>query len=171
MSATQDVRQLNAHLLALARQYAEQIHDTLGENLVSVVLFGSVVRGETGPYSDIDLFIVLEDAPHGMIRRRALLEPAREALTPVLEELWDQDIYTDFVEIIRTRHEAQHFHPVYLDMTQESVLLYDKEGFMAGVLEQLRKRLQSLGARRKRVGRVHYWDLKPDLQPGEVIEL
>ncbi len=144
---------------------------SLGERLISVVLFGSVARGEAGPHSDIDLFIVLEDASHGMTRRRALLEPAREALTPALEELWDKGIYADFVEIIRTREEALRFHSVYLDMTQEAVLLYDKEGFMAGVLERLRKRLQDIGTQRKRLGKVWYWDLKPDFRPGEVIEL
>ena len=162
---------LNAYLQTLARQYTEQLKSTLGEQLVSVILFGSVARGEAGPYSDVDLFIVLEDAPRGMIRRRALLEPARQALTPMLEKLWGNGIYTDFVEIIRTRNEALYFHPVYLDMTLEAIFLYDKEGFMTEVLEQLRKRLQALGAQRKRLGKVWYWYLKPDFQPGEVIEL
>ncbi len=163
--------QINTLLQTLARQYAERLREALGDRLVSVVLFGSVARGEAGPHSDIDLFIVLEEAPRGMTRRRALLEPVREALTPALEALWDRGIYADFVEIIRTREEARRFHPVYLDMTQEAVLLYDKENFMAGVLERLRKRLEALGAQRKRLGNVWYWDLKPDFQPGEVIEL
>ena len=30
--------------------------------------------GEAGPYSDIDLFTVLERAPYGMTHRRTLLE-------------------------------------------------------------------------------------------------
>ena len=162
---------LNEILMQLAREYAEKLREALGNRLVSVVLFGSVARGEAGPQSDIDLFVVLEDAPRGMTRRRALLEPVREALTPALEALWDQGIYTDFVEIIRSREEARRFHPVYLDMTQEAVLLYDKEGFMAGVLERLRRRLEALGAKRKRLGNVWYWDLKPDFRPGEVIDL
>lgn len=162
---------LSEELRQLARQYAEILRDTLGERLVSVVLFGSVARGEAGPYSDIDLFIVLEDAPRSMRRRRVLLEPVRQALTPALEELWDRGIYTDFVEIIRTREEARRFHPVYLDMTQEAILLYDKGDFMAGVLERIRERLSALGAQRKRLGKVMYWDLKPDFKPGEVIDL
>ncbi len=167
----EDRKRLSEELKRLARQYAELLRDRLGDRLVSVVLFGSVARGEAGPYSDIDLFIVLEDAPRSMRRRRAVLEPVRQALTPALEKLWDTGIYTDFVEIIRTREEAQRFHPVYLDMTQEAVLLYDKGGFMAKVLERLKERLNELGARRKRLGKVMYWDLKPDFRPGEVIEL
>ena len=43
---------------AAARRYAELLRQTLGDNLVSVVLFGSVARGEARPDSDIDLLIV-----------------------------------------------------------------------------------------------------------------
>ncbi|MDQ7030174.1 MAG: nucleotidyltransferase domain-containing protein [Ardenticatenia bacterium] len=164
-------KSLNTYLQRLAREYTETLKETLGDRLVSVVLFGSVARGEAGPTSDIDLFVVLEEAPRGMRRRRALLEPARQRLTPALEALWQQGIYTDFVEIIRSREEARRFHPVYLDMTEEAVILYDKNAFFAGILERLRRRLQELGARKKRIGKVWYWDLKPDFRPGEVIEL
>jgi hypothetical protein len=38
-------------------------------------------------------------------------------------------------------------------------------------LECLRKKLRQLGAQRKRMGKVWYWDLKPDYKPGEVIDL
>jgi predicted nucleotidyltransferase len=165
------VNDLSARLRAIAEAYAHALRETLGERLVSVALFGSVARGEAGPHSDIDLFVVLEEAPHGMTRRRALLDPARQAITPLLEPLWDRGIYADVIEIIRSRNEAQRFHPVYLDMTEEAVLLDDKDGFLTGVLERLRQRLRELGARRKRLGHIHYWDLKPDFRPGEVIEL
>ena len=84
--------ELNQKLQELASEYSKILQEILGKQLISVVLFGSVARGEAGPHSDIDLFIVLENAPYGMTRRRALLDPAREALTPALEELWNQNI-------------------------------------------------------------------------------
>ena len=168
MVHTQD---FNAHLRHLAERYAQVLHETLPQRLVSVVLFGSVARGEAGPTSDIDLFVVLEDAPRGMMARRALLAPAREALTPDLEALWQRGVYVDFVEMIRGREEAQRFHPVYLDMTNDAVILYDKEGFFQSVLARLYERLHELGARKERVGDAWYWVLKPDLQPGEVFEV
>ena len=162
---------LSAHLRGLAQKYTQVLREILPKQLVSVVLFGSVARGEAGPTSDIDLFVVLEDAPRGMTQRRALLQKAREALLPDLETLWQQGVYTDFVEIIRSREEAQQFHPVYLDMTEDAVILYDKDGFLQGVLKRLHRRLQELGARKERIGRVWYWLLKPDLKPGEVFEV
>lgn len=56
-------------------------------------------------------------------------------------------------------------------MTEDAILLYDREGFFAGMLQRLRSRLAELGAQRKQLGRLRYWDLKPDFQLGEVIEL
>ena len=43
--------------------------------------------------------------------------------------------------------------------------------FFTGVLARLRKRLQVLGAQRKQLGKLRYWDLKPDFEAGEVITL
>ncbi len=54
---------LNAALLHLAKHYAIAAQKALGDNLVSIALYGSVARGKAGPASDIDLFAVLR-RPH-----------------------------------------------------------------------------------------------------------
>jgi predicted nucleotidyltransferase len=162
---------LNQILYRLAERYAAAAQSILGDNLVSVVLFGSVARGEAGPGSDIDLLIICRDLPPGAFRRRDVLEPVWESLQADLEQLWEQKCYSDFREVIKTAAEAERPHLLYLDMTDEAVLLFDRGGFFAGVLTQIRERLRELGARREQLGRIHYWDLKPDLRPGEVVTL
>ncbi|HAF70680.1 MAG: Uncharacterized protein XD60_0832 [Acetothermia bacterium 64_32] len=77
-------KELNRRLLALAQEYAKTAAQLLGDNLVSVVLFGSVARGEAHGQSDIDLLAVLKGLPKGAFKRRALLEPVRQELTPKL---------------------------------------------------------------------------------------
>jgi len=141
------------------------------EQLVSIVLYGSVARRQAHPASDIDLFVVLQDAPAGALRRRALVEPVREGLTSELEKLWAQGVYSDFVEVIRSQAEAAIFHLLYLDMTTEAEILYDRRGFFGQVLQGARERLAVLHAQRRQLGRQTYWDLKPGFTPGEVIEL
>jgi len=160
---------LNATLLALARRYATAAQESLGDNLVSIALYGSVARGQATPSSDIDLFVVLQEAPAGMLARRRLLQTVRDSLTPELEDLWTQGIYADFIEVIRSRTEAQQFHPLYLDMSQEAALLYDRDQFMENLLGRVRERLQRAGAERHPVGRYWYWDLKQAFVPGEVL--
>lgn len=165
------VEHLSQTLRGLAVRYAEVARDILGENLTSVILFGSVARGEPDPQSDIDLFIICRSLPKGAFRRRAVLDPVRERLHDKLACLWKAGIYTDFVEIIRTEDEARRPRLLYLDMTEEAILFFDRDSFFAGILDRLRYRLRELGAQRKQLGMIRYWDLKPDFRLGEVIEL
>jgi predicted nucleotidyltransferase len=162
--------ELNAGLHDLAKRYAAKARDVLGDQIVSIALFGSVARGQAGPGSDIDLFVVLHEAPSGMLSRRRILEPVRESLTPELEELWKQGIYVDFVEVIRTRDEAKKFHPLYLDMSREAILLFDRDLFLEILLTKVKERLKKGGADRKVMGKFWYWDLLHSSIPEEVAE-
>ncbi len=162
---------VGAVLEAAARQYTSLLEAHLRGRLVSVVLFGSVARGEARPDSDLDLLIVGEDFPAGRFARLRLLEPADAAFEPELERLRAQGIHTRLARVIKTRAEAERIVPLYLDMVEDARLLYDRDAFFAGVLARLRRRLAELGAERRTLGRVRYWVLKPDLAPGEVVEL
>lgn len=168
---TPEPGELNRDLRRLAEAYALAAREVLGDNLTSVVLFGSVARGEAGPGSDVDLLVVCRELPAGAFRRRRLVEPVEERLEPALRSLWEQGLCAGFTVVLRTEAEAACFHRPYLDMVEDAVLLYDRDGFFAFVLARLRERLRSLGAERRRLGDVAYWDLKPDFRPGDVIEL
>ena len=171
MSKMANTATSNQALRHLAERYAATAQEVLGENLTSVVLFGSVARGEARPDSDIDLLVICRELPAGAFRRQEVLEPVQERLQVELDRLWEQGCYTDFTEIIKTETEAQKTHLLYLDMTEEAVILFDRGEFFARVLARVRERLRELGAQRKQLGRIRYWDLKPDFKPGEVIWL
>jgi len=139
----------------------------LGERLVSLVLFGSVARGQARPTSDIDLLVVAKGLPWSLAdRRRPLLaawERARaaEGLAPVSWNL-----------VTKSPEEARAHSPLYLDIVEEGLLILDQGGFFQAVLAGMRARMRALGSRR-----IHlddgswYWDLKPDFRFGEVVEL
>jgi predicted nucleotidyltransferase len=158
-------------LQRLARSYARAARKVLGDNLTSVVLYGSVARGEAHAESDIDLLIICKQLPHGIFERNQLLDPVREQLQSQWRRLWARGYRGDFSEILKTEAEAQHVTPPYLDMTEDAILLVDRGEFFAQVLERVRARLKELGAQRKQLGTVRYWDLKPNFRPGEVIEI
>ena len=56
-------------------------------------------------------------------------------------------------------------------MVEDARILHDANGFLAARLDRLRARLRELGARRIWRGNAWYWELKPDLRPGEVFSL
>lgn len=142
------------------------------DNLVSVVLFGSVARGEAGEHSDVDLLVVCEELPGSRWKRYDLFHQAAAPLKGMLEELARQHYYPEFRPVLKSRPEAEIHTPLYLDMVEDARILYDRDGFFAGVLASLRQRLAELGARRVYLddGR-WYWDLKPDYRFGEIFEI
>jgi hypothetical protein len=73
--------------------------------------------------------------------------------------------------VFKTPAEVELGSPLFLDMVQDARILHDPDGLLAARLDRLRARLAELGARRIWRGNAWYWDLKPDLKPGEVITL
>ncbi len=166
-----DTVEPNPALRQLAVDYTRALERLLGESLVSVVLFGSVARGEATSLSDIDLLVIARDLPRGRLARQERLSAADDLLAPQVEELRKQVVLTDFSPVLKTPEEAKCFTPLYLDLVEDAVILYDREGFFSEILAQLRSSLDRLGARRVKRGRIRYWELKPDYVPGEIFEL
>jgi predicted nucleotidyltransferase len=154
-----------------AEQYAEHLVNTLCYRIVAVVLFGSVARASAETGSDVDLLIVARDLPTGQFARKRLLAPADRAFEADVAAAEARGVDVRLARIVRTPTEAARIVPLYLDMTEDAVLLVDRGGFFAGVLERLRASLRRHGAKRVRLGSTWYWDLKPDFVPGDVIDL
>ncbi|MBI3392398.1 MAG: nucleotidyltransferase domain-containing protein [Nitrospirae bacterium] len=135
-----------------------------GEELVSIVLFGSWARGKARPESDIDLLIVKKSVP-----------PRRFDRTKVwirLAERISEDFRCRLSAILLDPEMAKITKPYYLDMIEAVAILYDRDGFFQGVLDRLRERMRELGTRRvwDEDGNP-YWILKPGSKPGEEIVL
>jgi predicted nucleotidyltransferase len=136
-------------------------------NLVSLVVFGSVARGVPRADSDIDLLVVCREFPLGRLGRQSLFIEVEKLLN--LEPLYSKGYYPSFSPLLKTVEEAERFSPVYLDMVNDALILYDVRGFFKSVLDRLRGALSKLGARKVVVGSRWYWDLKPEFKHGEEI--
>ena len=140
------------------------LHSRCGEDLISVVLFGSWARGEARAESDIDLLVISTHFPRSRLDRHMDMF---EAVKTVAKD------FASKVSIIPlTPEEASTTKPFYLGMLTAHVLLYDRDGFFATILQRLKTRLAELGSER-RVDKdgYEYWVLKPDLKPEEAVEL
>jgi len=156
---------------SLLRKLLDRTLEKLGDNLISFVVFGSVARGEAKRDSDIDILIVARDLPRSRFRRQDLFMEIEEAVEPDVEELRKKGYNTDFSPILKTVEEASRTSPLYLDMVEDAVILFDRDSFFEGVLKRLKRRLEELGAERVRLGKMWYWRLKRDYKFGEVIEI
>jgi uncharacterized protein len=151
--------------LVRAELYAEAAQRTLGDALVSVVLFGSVARGEASGSCDVDLLLVADGLASSRLERSAILDQIEDQVQPL------GTAGAPLQAILFNSDEASRLRPMYFDLTEDAVLLLDRGGFFAGVLAGVRARLVRLGAVRRSLRDVRFWDLKPGLKPGEIFEI
>ena len=159
-----DVKPLTDALLA-------EVRAELGDWLTAVALYGSVARGEAHRWSDVDLFVVhrgdRETVSEAFLRAKLRLRDR-----PLARELTARGVPTAPVAVYRSEEELVDTPWLMLDMTHHGILLFDPRGVLGRKLARLRTRLQELGSRRIELDDGSwYWDLKPDLRPGEVVTL
>lgn len=146
-------------------------HQFYGKRLISLAIYGSVGRGDFSIGSDLDVLIIAEPLPDGRGARVQEFLQIEEALEELMERTWAAGWTLEFSPIMKTRAEADLGSPLFLDMTEDARLLYDRDDYFAQRLERLRENLRRLGSKRIWNHDTWYWDLKPDWKKGDVIEL
>jgi hypothetical protein len=142
-----------------------------GENLTTLAIYGSLARDRMRPDSDIDLLVVCRHLPEGRMARVNDFEAVEAALSPDFQKLKGEGIFTYLSAIFKTEGEVEYGSPLFLDMTEDVLLLLDRRDFFQNYLNRLKKRMEALGSKKVFSHGGYYWVLKPDLKPGEVIEL
>ncbi len=156
--------------IKLVKEYINIIERTLGQNLVSVCLFGSIARGDFTQESDIDILIVAKNLPEDVGKRHSLFTEARLKilLSDIAENLRKLGYSTTFSEVILTPDEVRRHPPILLDIVEDGIILYDNN-FLPSVIDNLRNSLRKLGAKRIKLEHGWYWLLKHDAKFGDEI--
>ncbi len=155
----------------ILERVAAELEQHYGPRLVACAVFGSVGRGTPRHDSDLDLLVVARDLPRGRFPRMEEFLSVETRLEPDLAREGPEAPAIALSPVFKTPAEVEAGSPLFLDMVDDARILVDRDDFLAGHLERLRARLRQLGSRRIRLGNAWYWELKPDLKPGEVFSL
>jgi len=158
----------------LIERYCEILYDRYRGRLISIALFGSIARGNWERDSDIDLIVVLEGWKNTPIWMRIReLQDLRRTLSETSEfkSALEKGFTPNIQHYPLDLSEASKFHRIYIDASLDAIILYDKQDFLKGLLNNLRIKLEQQGARRVITpGKGYYWILK-DVKFGGVFAL
>jgi len=153
-------------------------HKEFENELISIVLYGSAVKDsfQLGR-SDVDLLYILEDDSRNVWQRE-------ESVFKDFQYTWEYRAcnywlkmlglygYPEATTASLLKSHAKTFQPIYLDILSHRAVLYDKEGFFQKLMKKLEEALKALGTIRiEHPDRTYGWLLKPDITPGESIEI
>ncbi|HAZ31820.1 MAG TPA: hypothetical protein DCY61_03865 [Dehalococcoidia bacterium] len=155
----------------LIEKLVEALKRKYGNRFISLIIFGSVARGEMRKDSDIDLLLIIDSIPKGRLERQKDFIEVEKDMEDYLNALFDEGYFVDFSPIIKTPEEAMRISPLYLDMVEDAIIAYDTDDFFKNILENVRNKLKELGSKRISMGKKWYWILKPDYRFGEVIRI
>ncbi|MFQ5853170.1 MAG: nucleotidyltransferase domain-containing protein [Candidatus Binatia bacterium] len=134
-------------------QAVKALRRALGDRLVAVVLFGSRARGDARPDSDWDLLVIAEQLPEGYWdRHRSIREALRDGRCAGVSV------------VAKTPTEFESYlAPLYLDIALDGQLLFDRNGYARGKLNELRRIIQRAGLFRERTeaGDIWRWKQEP----------
>ena len=166
------MEEINELYLNYASLIANKLEETMQNDLISVVLFGSAVKGEAEEGSDIDILIVAET-----FRSWGRFDIFNE----IENDLKASDEYRDLKEfnlgtiispVSLTPSEIEKNPVILLDIITDGFILYDVDNFMENKIKNLRKKLEKSGSKKVFIDeKRYYWDLKPDYKLGEVVEI
>lgn len=155
----------------ILKELDKAVKEVYGSRLVTLAVFGSMGRNTPCPDSDIDLLIIADDLPHGRIKRVREFDLVEEKLQPLLDRMWQEGIRTSLSPIIKEPNDVLKGSLIFLDMLDDARILYDRNSFFQNYLDDLRKRLDKLGAKKVYRGGAWYWGLKEDYKIGEEFEI
>jgi predicted nucleotidyltransferase len=104
--------------------FLEKLQQLEGENLLQVVLFGSVARGDSRPDSDMDLFVLVREGVDMELAERIV----ETSMDVDLEEGECKVHIAPFINTVKEYEDGRRSGvPVFYSIKEEGVVLYDVE--------------------------------------------
>ena len=141
-------------------RFIELLLTQLGDRIVSIALFGSIARGDFKRTSDVDVLIIMRDLPRSRMKRYKLIVSILNELEEIRDKLCSIGIYTGISPVILDVNEAKYFRPLYLDLVEDCIILYDEDNFLSKILNKVYEYITKFEGKRIWMGKRWIWFFK-----------
>lgn len=107
--------------------FVKRYEEFLGENLLSVIIFGSVVKNRAKAWSDIDILIIVKTQPNKLSRK---IHDISSEISDVFSQTSEEHFYTE-----REFSEAYGIGDDFLvNVMRDGVIIFDRDNFFSEYL-------------------------------------
>lgn len=155
------------------RQYVIGVLDETinhyGDYLLGCAVFGSYARGDNRKNSDLDLLVILKKAPGFSRRITEFVENIEIKHEKLAQEIYEkEDILCELSPYILTREEALKIHPIYYDLVEHHLIIYDPTELIGRIIHSTGKILLQSEACKVRQNNTWEWQTLKIGFPGGV---
>ncbi len=154
------------------RSYLDILKKCFGDKLSGVLIFGSVAKGKATKDSDIDFLVLLDDSyEHDPIEEMA--KRFKDYIQKIdHEEFMRRNLPYTPMSLYYKEKELRENPVILLDIQEQGIIIFDKEGKLEKIINDFKRWMKSHGTRKEYINEHgYYWILKPDLKPGEELEI
>lgn len=166
---------INEYLNIFLKRVGEIAIDYYKDSLISIVVYGSVGRGDYKGHSDIDILIVISSSSDSVCGRIHVFHDNvinRVEQTAEYKWLVDNKLPYRIMPIVYTVEGLMNHPPLMLDMTEDCVIIFDRDDTFLKEIENIKERMRELGSKRVFLENGSwYWILKPDIKWGEIVKI
>ncbi len=123
-------------------ELTDVLKQKFSQDLLSIVLFGSVVKGSFTSTSDIDVLVVCET----LIKDWRTRDKMTLELTEDIELKYATSIHMALVSKDEISHSIESVSPLMLEIYEANEIIYEKDNFFTQLLNSFGKNLKSLHA-------------------------
>ncbi|MDI7261655.1 MAG: nucleotidyltransferase domain-containing protein [Thermodesulfobacteriota bacterium] len=127
----------------IIHQIIKESRERWGQDLVSIVVFGSFAGGEVHDHSDIDLLLIVKNLPKGW-RERSAFELSLERLGLN----WGIPLQVILVEPGEMQLAIYNINPLLLEIREGYRCLFDRKGFFQNEMKNLEDMIVRRGVRK-----------------------
>ena len=113
-------------------EFLKKCKEKFGDNLISIILFGSYARETATEYSDVDLLVIAKNLPKRRIDRHKVLRDI------VLEFIYRYGINISPILIEPRDLSPKDINPLICGILTGYKIIYDKNNFWKNYLERIK---------------------------------